>query len=265
MVDTRLKVLEDGQNVLMKDISDMRSSLDGTNKLMQEILVKFSEIGARMTISAPAPTRFMPLEMTVARSSSSGGECYQFMYARPWHKVVDFYADMVKGHTSLLGLFGKETPADHEDAEIREDHEKSELVTFPVKDRSGRWARVNFKIVLSYHGGSFDGWQKQPDLNTVQGLVERSLGEFVDEKKAQLLKDKNLPLEGCAVVAGRTDKGVSASHQTPRRFGESTHELLLNREIPMSPAATPDMGTASSGWPPLPRGDTQHAGGEPPP
>lgn len=140
-------------------------------------------------------------------------ECYHFMYSRPWHKVVDFYADMVKGHTSLSGLFGKETPADHEDAEIREDHEKSELVSFPVKDRSGRWARVNFKIVLSYHGGSFDGWQKQPDLNTVQGLVERSLGEFVDEKKAQLLKDKNLPLEGCALVAGRTDKGVSASQQ----------------------------------------------------
>ncbi|XP_059286458.1 uncharacterized protein LOC132039916 isoform X2 [Lycium ferocissimum] len=135
------------------------------------------------------------------------------MYSRPWHKVVDFYADMVKGHTSLSGLFGKETPTDHEDAEIREDHEKSELVSFPVKDRSGRWARANFKIVLSYHGGSFDGWQKQPDLNTVQGLVERSLGEFVDEKKAQLLKDKNLPLEGCALVAGRTDKGVSASEQ----------------------------------------------------
>ena len=36
-------------------------------------------------------------------------------------------------------------------------------------DKSGRWARVTFKIVLSYHGGSFDGWQKQPGLNTVQG------------------------------------------------------------------------------------------------
>lgn len=34
---------------------------------------------------------------------------------------------------------------------------------------SGRWARANFKIVVSYHGPSFDGWQKQPDLNTVQG------------------------------------------------------------------------------------------------
>lgn len=37
------------------------------------------------------------------------------------------------------------------------------------EDRSGRLARCNFKIVVSYHGGSFDGWQKQPGLNTVQG------------------------------------------------------------------------------------------------
>ena len=48
-------------------------------------------------------------------------------------------------------------------------------MNIPVKDKSrdksGRWARANFMIVLSYHGGSFDGWQKQPDLNTVQGYV----------------------------------------------------------------------------------------------
>lgn len=44
-------------------------------------------------------------------------------------------------------------------------------------------------------------------------IVERSLGRFVDEKKAQQLKAKSLPLEGCAVVAGRTDKGVTALHQ----------------------------------------------------
>jgi hypothetical protein len=37
------------------------------------------------------------------------------------------------------------------------------------KGRGGRWDRATFKIVLSYHGSSFDGWQKQPGLNTVQG------------------------------------------------------------------------------------------------
>ncbi|KAK9097596.1 hypothetical protein Sjap_023093 [Stephania japonica] len=91
--------------------------------------------------------------------------------------------------------------------------EESEPPGVPTKCRTGRWARVTFKILLSYHGGSFDGWQKQPGLNTVQGLVERSIGSFVDEKTAQKLKEKSLPLEGCAAVAGRTDKGVTALNQ----------------------------------------------------
>lgn len=50
-------------------------------------------------------------------------------------------------------------------------------------------------------------------LASFGSLVERSLGKFVDEKKAQMLKDKCLPLEGCALVAGRTDKGVTALRQ----------------------------------------------------
>lgn len=44
-------------------------------------------------------------------------------------------------------------------------------------------------------------------------IVEGSLGKFVDEKKTQLLKDKGLPIEGCAIVAGRTDKGVTGLQQ----------------------------------------------------
>jgi hypothetical protein len=46
---------------------------------------------------------------------------------------------------------------------------ENQTSTKSSKDRGGRWERVTFKIVLSYHGGSFDGWQKQPGLNTVQG------------------------------------------------------------------------------------------------
>jgi hypothetical protein len=44
-------------------------------------------------------------------------------------------------------------------------------------------------------------------------LVEKHLGQFVDEKKAKQLEARSLPLEGCAVVAGRTDKGVTALQQ----------------------------------------------------
>lgn len=44
-------------------------------------------------------------------------------------------------------------------------------------------------------------------------LVEKSLGRFVDDRKANQLREKSLPLEGCALVAGRTDKGVTALQQ----------------------------------------------------
>jgi tRNA U38,U39,U40 pseudouridine synthase TruA len=44
-------------------------------------------------------------------------------------------------------------------------------------------------------------------------LVEKHLGQFVDERKAKQLEARSLPIEGCAVVAGRTDKGVTALQQ----------------------------------------------------
>ncbi|XP_038878348.1 tRNA pseudouridine synthase A [Benincasa hispida] len=140
-------------------------------------------------------------------------ESYQLMYGRPWQEVLDFYFHAVNGRFSLSSLFGTEIGHDHDDAEIPLIYNTAELNRVSVKDKTGRWARATFKIVLSYHGNSFDGWQKQPGLNTVQGLVEKSLGKFVDDKKAQMLKDKCLPIEGCAVVAGRTDKGVTALRQ----------------------------------------------------
>jgi tRNA U38,U39,U40 pseudouridine synthase TruA len=43
--------------------------------------------------------------------------------------------------------------------------------------------------------------------------VEKQLGKFVDEMKAKQLESRSLPIEGCAAVAGRTDKGVTALQQ----------------------------------------------------
>ncbi|XP_075674517.1 uncharacterized protein LOC142643695 isoform X2 [Castanea sativa] len=140
-------------------------------------------------------------------------ESYEFMEARPWQEVNEFYSNAVNGQSSLSALFGIQTHHVHNNAEIPEVSDKTELESVSAEERTGRWARSTFKIVLSYHGGSFDGWQKQPGLNTVQGLIEISLGKFVDENKVKLLKDKGLPLEGCVVVAGRTDKGVTALQQ----------------------------------------------------
>lgn len=137
-------------------------------------------------------------------------ESYVFMYARPWQNVVNFYSNVVNGQTTLLQLLGAKTHHIPDDTSIEPC--ESEVIT-PSQKRAGRWARANFKIVLSYHGGSFDGWQKQPGLNTVQEVIEKSLGKFVDEKKAAVLRDKDLPLQGTVVVAGRTDKGVTGFQQ----------------------------------------------------
>ncbi|XVE79914.1 hypothetical protein DITRI_Ditri14bG0095500 [Diplodiscus trichospermus] len=136
-------------------------------------------------------------------------ESFQFMYERSWQDVVDFYSNVVNARLTLSTLFGNGAQTC---VHVDDDSRKLE-VSDERTERSGRWERVTFKINVSYSGGAFDGWQKQPGLKTVQEIVERSLGRFVDEKKAQFLKEKSKPLEGCAVVAGRTDKGVSAIQQ----------------------------------------------------
>ncbi|GAB2223589.1 hypothetical protein Droror1_Dr00017730 [Drosera rotundifolia] len=146
-------------------------------------------------------------------------ECYQYMYARPWEKVNDFYLDLVNQRSNLSDLFSVEInyqKRDYVDAgDMPETVVECKEAPGHSKDQSGRWARSTFKIVVSYHGKSFDGWQKQPGLNTVQGLIEGVIGRFIDKKKAQQLKDKGLPIEGsvAVAVAGRTDKGVSALNQ----------------------------------------------------
>ncbi|KAL6560109.1 hypothetical protein OROHE_006347 [Orobanche hederae] len=185
-------------------------------------------------------------------------ESYQFMHARPWQKVNDFYLDVVNGRRSLSEMFGKElmmmngdrklggktrgskfswTCGVHYGAEAVEYIDKPELGSQNRSGRSGRWARVTFKILLSYHGSSFDGWQKQPGLNTVQALIERCLGKFVDEKRAQLLKEKKLPIDGCVVVAGRTDKGVTAFQQVCSFYTWRTDVKALDIENAINDAA----------------------------
>lgn len=67
----------------------------------------------------------------------------------------------------LLCVFKVNT---NDDAEIIDDSDKPESESVSAKKgRTGRWERVTFKMLLSYSGNSFDGWQKQPNLNTVQG------------------------------------------------------------------------------------------------
>lgn len=58
----------------------------------------------------------------------------------------------------------------------------------------------NYRIVLSYDGTDFHGWQRQPDGRTVQGVVEEALHKITQ---------KRITVHG----AGRTDAGVHAMAQ----------------------------------------------------
>ncbi len=53
---------------------------------------------------------------------------------------------------------------------------------------------------LEYDGTKFHGWQSQPNVRTVQGVVEQALSTVADEKVS-------------IICAGRTDAGVHAANQ----------------------------------------------------
>jgi tRNA pseudouridine38-40 synthase len=58
----------------------------------------------------------------------------------------------------------------------------------------------NLKLTLAYDGGPFHGWQRQPNLPTVQGEMERALAKLLNHE---------VQVHG----SGRTDAGVHAHAQ----------------------------------------------------
>ncbi len=67
----------------------------------------------------------------------------------------------------------------------------------------------NLKLILSYDGSDFAGWQVQPDAQTVQGTLASAIGRITGEKV--------LP-QG----SGRTDAGVHALAQVATFVTESS-------------------------------------------
>jgi len=58
----------------------------------------------------------------------------------------------------------------------------------------------NYKLIISYDGTDYHGWQRQPKKRTIQGLLEENLGKITQKKIT-------------VIGAGRTDAGVHAQAQ----------------------------------------------------
>lgn len=83
---------------------------------------------------------------------------------------------------------------------------------------------MRYALGLSYRGSAYNGWQSQPDGNTVQDRLEMGLTQFADE-----------PIR--THCAGRTDAGVHAMNQVVHFDTERQRELYswvrgTNRFLP---------------------------------
>ena len=53
----------------------------------------------------------------------------------------------------------------------------------------------NLKVILSYDGSEFSGWQVQPDAVTVQGTLASAIGRITGEKV--LPRARAEPMRAC--------------------------------------------------------------------
>lgn len=79
---------------------------------------------------------------------------------------------------------------------------------------------VRVRIGLAYDGTNFAGWAKQPELRTIQGVLEDALATLVQRVEAE-------PLQ--LVVAGRTDSGVHATGQVAHVDLTDAHVTALTK------------------------------------
>jgi tRNA pseudouridine38-40 synthase len=77
------------------------------------------------------------------------------------------------------------------------------------------------KLTLEYDGAGFAGWGRQPELRTVQEVLERALQTVLGETGSD-----GGPLR--LTVAGRTDRGVHAWGQVASYRHEAVDPLRLN-------------------------------------
>ncbi|MFL5241937.1 MAG: tRNA pseudouridine(38-40) synthase TruA [Gemmataceae bacterium] len=75
----------------------------------------------------------------------------------------------------------------------------------------------NIKLVVSYDGTDFSGWQTQPGFRTVQETLEKAIAKLTGEQRVRLN------------ASGRTDAGVHALGQAVNFFSNTSFsaEVLL--------------------------------------
>ncbi|WP_061963604.1 tRNA pseudouridine synthase A [Demequina aurantiaca] len=80
---------------------------------------------------------------------------------------------------------------------------------------------VRVRLDFSYDGGDFQGWAAQPELRTVQGVMEAGLTQVIRRVGAIRL-----------TVAGRTDAGVHARNQVAHfDLPREAWERCVNRSV----------------------------------
>jgi tRNA pseudouridine38-40 synthase len=78
----------------------------------------------------------------------------------------------------------------------------------------------NIKLVLSYDGTDFSGWQTQPGFRTVQETLEQAIGQLTGEERVRVN------------ASGRTDAGVHALGQVVNfSTGSALEPHVLQRAI----------------------------------
>jgi tRNA pseudouridine38-40 synthase len=82
----------------------------------------------------------------------------------------------------------------------------------------------NIKLIITYDGTEFSGWQRQPDRRTVQQVLEEAIGRLTG-------------VEAPTNASGRTDAGVHALGQVVHFYTASKHSTdvfvkALNAMLP---------------------------------
>lgn len=83
---------------------------------------------------------------------------------------------------------------------------------------------MRIALGVEYDGSRYHGWQKQPNLKTVQGILERAISKIASHEVG-------------VVCAGRTDTGVHALNQVVHFDSESERSLRawiygVNSQLP---------------------------------